>query len=96
MGAGFDASEFSIVIFASLSFKYVDYVQMKGRVKRINNLHENHFIHILAGKCDEAVYTAIMKGTDFDVHYVSQTNNLWYWVDDSTQERGMGLFGFRA
>lgn len=76
MGAGFDASEFSVVVFASLSFRYVDYVQMKGRVKRINNLHENLFIHILAGKCDRAVYDAIMRGTDFDVHYVPQANNL--------------------
>ncbi len=69
MGAGFDASEFSVVVFVSMSFRYVDYVQMKGRVKRINNLHENLFIHMLAGKCDEAVYDAIMKGHDFDVHH---------------------------
>lgn len=68
MGAGFDAAEFSVVIFASMSFKYVDYVQMKGRVKRINNLHENLFIHMLGGKCDEAVYGAIQKNKDFDVH----------------------------
>lgn len=74
MGAGFDAAEFSVVIFASMSFRYVDYVQMKGRVKRINNLHENLFIHMLAGKCDEAVYTTIMKGLDFDVHH--EGNNL--------------------
>lgn len=69
MGAGFDAAEFSVVIFASMSFRYVDYVQMKGRVKRINNLHENLFIHMLAGKCDKAVYTQVMNGLDFDVHH---------------------------
>lgn len=69
MGAGFDASEFSVVIFASMSFRYVDYVQMQGRVKRINNLHENLFIHLIAGKCDKAVYDRIMEGKDFDVHH---------------------------
>jgi len=66
MGAGFDAGEFSVVIFASMSFRYVDYVQMKGRVKRINNLHENTFIHLLGGECDQAVYDTIISGQDFD------------------------------
>lgn len=68
MGAGFDAAEFSVVIFASMSFRYVDHVQMKGRVKRINNLHENLFIYLIGGKCDRAVYNAIQAGRDFDVH----------------------------
>ncbi len=71
MGAGFDAAEFSVVLFASHSFRYVDLVQMKGRVKRINNLHENLFIHLLAGKCDKAVYTTLMAGRDFDVHHAT-------------------------
>lgn len=70
MGAGFDAAEFSVVVFASMSFRYVDHVQMRGRVKRINNLHENLFIYLLGGKCDRAVYSAIMKGKDFDVHEI--------------------------
>lgn len=66
MGAGFDAGEFSVVIFASMSFRYVDYIQMKGRVKRINNLHENTFVHLLGGKNDQAVYNCINNGKDFD------------------------------
>ena len=71
MGAGFDASEFSVIVFASMSFRYVDLVQMRGRVKRINNLHENTFIYLLAGKNDEAVYTTLMAGQDFDpIHYL--------------------------
>ncbi len=68
MGAGFDAAEFSVVVFASLSFRYIDLVQMKGRVKRINNLHENLFIYLIGGECDKAVYETIQKGRDFDVH----------------------------
>lgn len=68
MGAGFDADQFSVVVFASMSFKYVDYVQMKGRVKRIHNLHENTFIHLIGGKCDQAVYDIIQENRDFDVH----------------------------
>lgn len=68
MGAGFDASEFSVVIFASLSFRYVDMIQMKGRVKRINNLHENMFIYLLGGRCDNSVYETIKAGNDFNPH----------------------------
>lgn len=75
MGAGFDASEFSVVIFASMSFKYVDYVQMKGRVKRIHNLHENLFIHLLGGKNDRSVYQTIQLGKDFDVHQELRKQN---------------------
>jgi len=66
MGAGFDADKFSVVVFASMSFKYIDYAQMKYRVKRIHNLHENTFIHLLGGKCDEAVYNQVNAGRDFD------------------------------
>ncbi len=73
MGAGFDAAEFSVVIFASMSFRYVDYVQMKGRVKRINNLHENLFIHLLGGQNDKAVYDTIQRNKDFDVHEYLQS-----------------------
>jgi superfamily II DNA or RNA helicase len=75
MGAGFDAGEFSVVIFASMSFRYVDYVQMKGRVKRINNLHENMFIHLIGGKNDQSVYNSIKANKDFDVHeYIAGTS----------------------
>lgn len=75
MGSGFDAGEFSVVIFASLSFRYIDMVQMKGRVKRINNLHENTFIYLLGGKCDNAVYEAIKAGHDFDpISYLARTS----------------------
>lgn len=68
MGAGFDADQFSVVVFASMSFKYVDYAQMKYRVKRIHNLHENTFIHLLGGRCDRGVYETIEAGKDFDPH----------------------------
>ncbi len=65
MGAGFSAAEFSVVIFASMSFRFVDYVQMTGRVKVITNLHENLFIYLLGGKNDKAVYAQVKKGLDF-------------------------------
>ncbi len=68
MSQGWDASEFSVMIFASMSYKYIDYVQAKWRITRMNNLHENLYVHLIAGKCDKAVHDTIMKGQDFDVH----------------------------
>lgn len=86
MGAGFDAGEFSVVIFASMSFRYVDHVQMKGRVKRINNLHENTFIYLLAGKNDKAVYDTIQENKDFDVHDYLQSSR----PTTNPKEKGSG------
>lgn len=65
MGAGFDASEFSVMIFASMSFKFVDHVQSLGRINRLNNLHENDYFYLLAGENDKAVYDTVMAGHDF-------------------------------
>ena len=90
MGAGFDAGEFSVVVFASMSFRYVDYVQMKGRVKRINNLHENTFIHLIGGKCDQAVYDTIQENKDFDVHdYLATQLRLTGANTKDPKERGV-------
>ncbi len=78
MGAGFSASEFSVVIFASMSFRYVDFVQMRGRVKVLANLHENKFYYLLGGKNDRAVYEIIKKGKDFDVlQHVKKEKKVW-------------------
>lgn len=66
LGSGFDADKFSVMVFASLAFSYVAMVQMKGRIKRIHNLHENKYYYLLGGKADQAVYESLEKGKDFD------------------------------
>lgn len=65
MGNGFDAHEFSVMIFASQSFKFIDNIQSQGRILRMGNLHENTYIYLLGGKCDRAVFETIEKGHDF-------------------------------
>lgn len=65
LGAGFDADTFSCVVFASMSYKARDWVQMKFRVRRIHNLHPVKYIYLLSGRCDNAVYKTIMLGKDF-------------------------------
>lgn len=65
LGAGFDADTFSCVVFASMSYKVRDYVQMKYRVRRIHNLHPVEYIYLLGGKCDRQVLETIRLGKDF-------------------------------
>lgn len=65
MTSGFDASEFSVMIFASQSWKFVDNIQAKGRILRINNLHANKYVYLLAGACDNTVYETVKAGHDF-------------------------------
>jgi len=68
MGAGFSASEFSVMIFASMSFKYVDYIQSTGRLNSTENIHKNNYVYLIGGECDKAVYDTIMDGHDFNPH----------------------------
>jgi superfamily II DNA or RNA helicase len=65
LGVGFDADSFSCVVFASMSYKVRDYVQMKYRVRRIHNLHPVVYLHLHAGECDRQVYNVIQLGKDF-------------------------------
>ncbi len=83
LGSGFDADKFSVMVFASMPFSYVHYVQMCGRIKRIHNLHENKYIYLIAGKCDKAVYDTIQSGKDFDpIAYLATVTK------DTQKERG--------
>lgn len=68
MGAGFSASEFSVIIYASMSFKYVDYQQSTGRLNSFENPHENKYIYLLGGRTDKSVFETIQAGKDFDPH----------------------------
>lgn len=65
IGAGFDADQFSCVVFASMSYAVRDFVQMKFRVRRIHNLHPVKYVFLLAGRCDRAVLHNIELGKDF-------------------------------
>ena len=89
MGAGFSASEFSAVVFASMPFSYVHYRQMLGRTKVITNLHENTFYYLLGGKCDKAVYNTVMSGNNFDpISYLNNNDNRICPDQENTKENG--------
>jgi len=65
LGAGFDADTFSCVVFASMSYRVRDWVQMRGRVRRIHNLHPVYYYYLHGGRLDKKVYETIRAGRDF-------------------------------
>lgn len=65
LGVGWDGDTFSCVVFTSMSYKVRDFVQLKYRVRRINNLHPVVYNFIIGGRCDKAVLKTIQLGKDF-------------------------------
>lgn len=65
ISSGYELPSFPCVIFASKSYKYVDYEQGIGRVLRSNALKKNLYIHLIVKGVDEDCHKAIMSGKDF-------------------------------
>lgn len=65
ISAGYELPTFPCVIYASKSWKYVDYSQSLGRVLRANHLKKNLYIHLVVEGCDKDCHEAIMEGNDF-------------------------------
>lgn len=65
LGVGWDGDSFSCVVFASMSYKVRDFVQLKYRVRRIHALHPVNYYYIIGGRCDKRVYETIQLGRDF-------------------------------
>jgi superfamily II DNA or RNA helicase len=66
----------AFMVFYSYSFSLKDYVQMIGRIKRINNLHKNVYISLVVeNTIDEAVYKNIVeKKMDFHLEIYAKEN----------------------
>lgn len=67
---GYELPSFDVMVFASMDWSYLNYVQMKGRILRINKLKKNCFIHLITkggASVSEKVYDSIMSGKDFDM-----------------------------
>lgn len=66
ISSGYELPSFPCVIYASKSWRYVDYEQSLGRVLRSNKLKKNLYIHLITkGGPDEDCHRSIMAGTDF-------------------------------
>ncbi len=65
VSAGYELPTFRTMVFASLSFSYVDYKQILGRNLRINHLQENTYIHLVSEGVDRDVFNCIQNKKDF-------------------------------
>jgi len=65
ISSGYELPTFPCVIYASKSFRFVDYEQSTGRVLRANKLKKNLYIHLVVKGCDEDCHNSIMSGMDF-------------------------------
>ena len=65
ISSGYELPSFPCVIYASKSWRYVDYEQSLGRVLRANHLKKNLYIHLVVKGCDMDCHKAIMSGQDF-------------------------------
>ena len=73
ISAGYELPSFPCVIYASKSYRYVDYEQSLGRVLRANHLKKNLYLHlVVTGDADEACHETIMDGRDFSEMIQSQ------------------------
>ncbi len=65
ISSGYELPSFPCVIYASKSWRHVDYEQSLGRVLRSNHLKKNLYIHLIVKGCDSDCHEAIMAGQDF-------------------------------
>ena len=65
ISSGYELPTFPCVIYASKSFRFVDYEQSTGRVLRANALKKNLYIHLVVKGCDLDCHNSIMSGQDF-------------------------------
>jgi hypothetical protein len=71
---GYELPSFDLVLFASLSYSFVDFTQACGRVLRINHLKKNVYVIMLTeDSVDEAVWESIQNKQSFsDAIFSSQ------------------------
>lgn len=65
ISSGYELPSFPCVIYASKSWRYVDYEQSLGRVLRSNHLKKNLYIHLVVDGVDSDCHEAILSGQDF-------------------------------
>lgn len=65
---GYELPTFSVMVFYSYDFSLKNYIQMKGRIQRINAVKKNVYISLInRGTIDEDVYASIQRKEDFQI-----------------------------
>lgn len=76
ISSGYELPSFPCVIYASKSWRYVDYEQSLGRVLRANHLKKNLYIHLVVDGVDGDCHDTIMSGQDFQEKVMELDNNV--------------------
>lgn len=73
---GYELPSVGLIVFASMSFSYVEYKQMLGRFLRLNKLKKNLYIYLISGDIDEGVYDSVVnKKKSFYIEIYAKQNN---------------------
>ena len=65
---GYELPSFPLLVFYSYSFSLKDYLQIIGRIQRINNIKKNVYLSLIVkDTIDADVYKCIQKKQDFDI-----------------------------
>lgn len=76
IATGFELPSFDCVVFASMSYSYVDHMQSRGRVLRANKLGKKLYVHLISGEMDQAVLDCIQDHKDFNEKIYAQRSGL--------------------
>jgi superfamily II DNA or RNA helicase len=71
---GWELPECPLMVFYSYDFSLVRYIQMLGRIQRINNIKKNTYLSLLVkDSIDEHVYEALQRKEDFHIEVYSKS-----------------------
>ncbi len=65
---GYELPTFDLMVFYSYDFSLKNYIQMRGRIQRINHIKKNVYLSLITkGTIDEDVKVSIDRKEDFDI-----------------------------
>jgi superfamily II DNA or RNA helicase len=72
---GWEYPECSVMVFYSYSFSLKDYIQMMGRIQRINKIGKRTYLSLIVqGTIDEDVADSLLKKQDFHLSIYAKTH----------------------
>lgn len=73
---GYDLKSFSTMVFASLSYSFVNYDQCRSRIKSMEKSTGNTYIHLLirGNSIDRAIYDCVKRKEDFSSELFDKRN----------------------
>ena len=64
-GAGFSCDTFNVMIFASMGYSVVNFIQIKARVVSAQKVRPLMYYYLIGGRCDKGIFEQIKKGRTF-------------------------------